>query len=146
MYLGSTSFAVWIQKQRHSISTDDSVIQFGLQETNQRGLTWATSSKSSCRFCRARALWRDFPTPVCLLRKASPWFSIQSITWMRQKQWGWLHSVSGWNHPQKAGSVHTDRHDDGLSPRELRMVKQTPLWCVCGGKSGHRRTACQMLL
>ena len=43
-------------------------------------LTWATSSKSSCLFCRARARCRDFPTPVCLLRKASPWFSIQSNT------------------------------------------------------------------
>lgn len=49
-------------------------------------LTWATSSKSSCLFCRARALWRDFPTPVCLLRKASPWFSIQSITWRRERE------------------------------------------------------------
>lgn len=43
-------------------------------------LTCATSSKSSCRFCRALARWRDFPTPVCLLRNASPWFSIQSST------------------------------------------------------------------
>lgn len=43
--------------------------------------TWATSSKSSWRFCRARARCRDFPTPVCLLRNASPWFSIQSRTY-----------------------------------------------------------------
>lgn len=48
-------------------------------------LTWATSSKSSCLFCRARARCRDFPTPVCLLRKASPWFSIQSNTWSEKK-------------------------------------------------------------
>lgn len=48
-------------------------------------LTCATSSKSSCLFWRARALWRDFPTPVCLLRKASPWFSIQSNTWIEKK-------------------------------------------------------------
>lgn len=53
-------------------------ISWTLEKEN--GATCATSSKSSCLFCRARARWRDFPTPVCLLRKASPWFSIQSST------------------------------------------------------------------
>lgn len=53
-------------------------------------LTWATSSKSSCLFCSARALCRDFPTPVCLLRKASPWFSIQSSTCQKRRTSNYL--------------------------------------------------------
>ena len=66
-------------------------------------LTCATSSKSSCLFCRALALCKDFPTPVCLLRKASPWFSIQSSTLKRthtqaqtqtQSLWAKLHKVT----------------------------------------------------
>lgn len=58
-------------------------------------LTCATSSKSSWRFWRALALCRDLPTPVCLLRKASPWFSIQSITC--NTQINTIHSVQGQN-------------------------------------------------
>lgn len=58
-------------------------------------LTCATSSKSSWRFWRALALCRDLPTPVCLLRKASPWFSIQSITCNTQT-----------NNPFSAGTKH----------------------------------------
>lgn len=58
-------------------------------------LTCATSSKSSWRFWRALALCRDLPTPVCLLRKASPWFSIQSITCNTQTNT--IHSMQGQN-------------------------------------------------
>lgn len=62
-------------------------------------LTCATSSKSSCLFCSARALCRDFPTPVCLLRKASPWFSIQSSTCQKRRTSNYLSCLDSTEQP-----------------------------------------------
>lgn len=117
-------------------------------ETHVDGLTWATSSKSSCLFCRARALWRDFPTPVCLLRNASPWFSIQSITWMREKATinftasqdlkGGSGTVCSWRctHPSFWQRTYRLSVQNGLKPHELKMGTDET-FMICVGNLGH---------
>lgn len=76
----TSSSQMWLAHQSKPATQE-----FMGENSKSHCFTCATSSKSSWRFCKALARWRDFPTPVCLLRNASPWFSIQSSTYSENK-------------------------------------------------------------